>query len=93
MTTVYLVRGRSIDGTCWLDGINSWTTAIGVAHRFKGKKEAELLKEAMWFINVRKDPDDMVGRLAVVEYDDSYLNKEMAEYYAMMEEYEDPPEE
>lgn len=76
-TRVHIIQGRSIDGTCWLQGINAWSDAFGFAHRFRTREQAELIAQAMILINRDIELDSMVGRICVIEVDEAELIADM----------------
>lgn len=64
---LYIVRGRSINGTVYYGGGKIWEGERALARRFHNREAAELAVTKMTEVSALVEPDYKVGRLTVLE--------------------------
>lgn len=84
---VFLLQGRSIDGTVWATG-HGWVEHPGGARAFRTRQGAEGERAEAIAINREREVDGIIGHLTIVTLSAAeYAEREHA-YYRIMEEQE-----
>lgn len=65
-THIYIVRGRSIDGTIYACEHGMWCDSRRDAKRYMTEAQAQARIDAQRKINARSDADSIIGHLTII---------------------------